>query len=143
MTRSEVTRSSLFGGSRSATTGPFLFTLLILPACAVMGGPTQLLTDVVDVKAGERHTCVLTSAGGVKCWGLNHDGQVGDGKKSDRSTPVDVVGLASGAKVITAGWRGSARSPLWEAFSVGGTIMMVKLAMDQRLTERPRKMWWG
>lgn len=107
MTRSEVTRSSLFGGSRSATTGPFLFTLLILPACAVMGGPTQLLTDVVDVKAGERHTCVLTSAGGVKCWGLNHDGQVGDGKKSDRSTPVDVVGLASGAKVITAGWRHS------------------------------------
>ncbi|MGH7256889.1 MAG: RCC1 domain-containing protein [Nitrospiraceae bacterium] len=107
MTRSDVTRSSLFGRNRVATIGPFLFTLLILSACAMTGGPSHLLTDVVDVKAGERHTCVLTSAGGVKCWGFNHDGQLGDGKQSDRSIPVNVVGLASGAKTITAGWRHS------------------------------------
>ena len=82
-----------------------LMAIVVLPACAEFGGPAHLLTDVVDIKAGERHTCVLTSAGGVKCWGFNHDGQLGDGQGSDRSRPVDVVGLTTGAKAITAGWR--------------------------------------
>jgi alpha-tubulin suppressor-like RCC1 family protein len=82
-----------------------LFLLSVLPACAELGGPAHLLTDVVDIKAGDRHTCVLTSGGGVKCWGFNHDGQLGDGHGSDRSRPVDVGELTTGVKAITAGWR--------------------------------------
>ena len=74
-----------------------LLPVVVLSACAEVSVPTQVLTDVVEVKAGKRHTCALTSAGGVKCWGNNHDGQVGDGKEADRSTPVIVVGLATGA----------------------------------------------
>jgi len=93
------------GSSGRTMVGPLLFGVLILFGCAELGVPSHLLTDVAEIKAGERHTCALTSAGGVKCWGFNHDGQLGDGQGEDRSAPVDVVGLTSGTKAITAGWR--------------------------------------
>lgn len=62
-----------------------------------------LNSDVQAITGGRLHTCALTTAGAVRCWGYNSVGQLGDGSTTDRLTPSAVVGLRSGVQAITAG----------------------------------------
>jgi len=74
-------------------------------ATASLAYPLDLtpLQNVVQIGAGTFHTCALSSDGGVKCWGHNGYGQLGNGKLDDSPTPVAVVGLSGRVSSLAIG----------------------------------------
>ncbi len=62
-----------------------------------------LLSGVVAIAVGQSHTCALTGMGTALCWGSNAEGQLGTGKTSNSTLPVEVSGPANGIAAVSAG----------------------------------------
>ena len=62
-----------------------------------------LSNGVSAITARGGHTCALVTGAGVRCWGWNLHGQLGDGTTTSRLTPVSVSGLSGGVAAISAG----------------------------------------
>jgi len=67
----------------------------------------QLLSNVVEIAAGDYHSVARLKDGTVWSWGWNLYGQLGDGTQVDSPNPVQVIGLPAAATALTARFRGS------------------------------------
>ena len=60
------------------------------------------ITDATAITAGNRHSCALRQDGTISCWGINWEGQLGNGNEARSVIPVQVAGI-SDATAIAAG----------------------------------------
>jgi alpha-tubulin suppressor-like RCC1 family protein len=59
--------------------------------------------SVTTIASGYGHTCAVLSGGGMKCWGFNSNGQLGNNSTSNSLVPVDVPGF----KGVSLGFGGT------------------------------------
>jgi alpha-tubulin suppressor-like RCC1 family protein len=57
------------------------------------GDVSGLTSGVRAIATGTFHSCAVMRGGGLKCWGLNAQGMLGDGTETNRLRPVNVVGF--------------------------------------------------
>lgn len=116
---------------------------------------------IVQVVAGDQHTCVLTSLGTVRCWGSNDNGRLGYGSElstdediGDNETPADwgrdvevddqgrrVTQLAAGAHTCAVLEDGAVRC--WGSNGAGRLGYGSQLATDQSIGDDETPAEWG
>ena len=93
------------------------------------------------ISAGGHHNCALTSNGGVKCWGYNYYGQLGDGTYTNSNVPVVVFDLIEQTSFIALGENHSCAllnngqvkcwgENLYGQLGVGSTVRMTSSPVD-------------
>ena len=101
---------------------------------------TGLSSGVGSISGGVDHSCAVLTTGGVKCWGYNVDGELGDGTTNGSIVPVSTYGLSSGMTSVSAGgyhtcgvstagaakcWGGNGYGQLGDGTTNGSLVPMV------------------
>lgn len=79
------------------------------------------LSDAVQVAVGGLHSCALRATGQMVCWGNNDEGQLGDGTRTMRPSPVPVRRLTFDPRIATTDGPDSA-SPTEASLQAAPTI---------------------
>lgn len=75
--------------------------------------------DVTALSLGYSHSCALLDGGGVRCWGRNDNGELGDATTSNRRAPVDlddagtVYTMLAAASEHTCGLTDGGQAKCW------------------------------
>ena len=73
-------------------------------ACPAICGGGACLPEPssIHLTVGSQHSCVTAVTGGIKCWGHNDGGQLGDGTAKESGVPVAVQGISGGMLALAA-----------------------------------------
>jgi alpha-tubulin suppressor-like RCC1 family protein len=95
----DVGDTSLVSGTQANSPVP------VSSAISVSGpdGGSAPLVNAVAIAAGSGHTCAVLGTGSIVCWGLNGNGQLGNGTTTSSTRPVAVAAVATGATAVSAG----------------------------------------
>ncbi|HEX3565501.1 MAG TPA: IPT/TIG domain-containing protein, partial [Acidimicrobiales bacterium] len=98
-----------FGVNSSGQLGIGSTTAKSTPVEVEGPGGTGFLSGLVAVAAGFSHSLALTQGGNVYAFGLNANGQLGNGSTTNATTPTEVegpggTGFLSGVRSISAGF---------------------------------------
>ncbi|MGA2927597.1 MAG: RCC1 repeat-containing protein, partial [Solirubrobacteraceae bacterium] len=74
-------------------------------ACSLKPVAVKGITRADSIAVGGYHACATLENGGVKCWGDDLDGQLGDGTTTSRATPVRVRSIADAREVVTSAYN--------------------------------------
>ncbi len=93
------------------------------PTVVVATNGVGTLSNVVAISAGNYHAVALKGDGTVLAWGYNLYGQLGEGDYvSEKSVPVQVVGLGSVSALAGAAGGGSGNRNHTVALKTNGTV---------------------
>lgn len=87
-----------------------------VPGSVFRKSSSDAVQDARYVAAGAQHSCMVTTAGGVECWGDNSAGQLGNGLPGHGSAPdnssaaIVVAGLANVEEISAGFYHTCARS---------------------------------
>lgn len=95
---------------------------------------TDVLVNARAITTGFQHTCAVTVSGGVRCWGWNGDGELGNGGTTQLNSPpgtdvlTNVSSISAGAYSTCAlmAWGGVRcwGSNMWGQLGNGGTTQL-------------------
>ena len=63
---------------------------------AFFADDAELRLAPISVASGYSHTCAILDNGSVTCWGVNDDGQLGNGTTTNTNTPSNAINLGTG-----------------------------------------------
>ena len=124
------------GAGSSAVLGDNDTTLLSksYPVAVVAGdGSADNLSGIVQISAGQDHTCALTSGGQVRCWGSNQLGQLADGTTIGKNYPLAVIAEKDSANNLSGIVQVSSGEKHSCALRHDGTVMCWGKGTDGQL----------
>lgn len=70
---------------------------------------------VKKIFVAQHHSCALTEEGKMYCWGINNNGQLGDGTRITQAKPVQVGGILANKVITDIGGTGNSSCAIAES----------------------------